>query len=103
MIQSFFAITPSDLGQLGSELAVSVLREMLWAEVHNVGIPFSQTDIPFAITTPDGGIDAVVNGTPQGAGNGLIFAPRTAYQVKAGDFALSATNLGQIEKLLMTP
>ena len=34
---------------------------------------------------------------------GLIFAPRTAYQVKAGDFALSATTLGQIEELLMTP
>jgi hypothetical protein len=103
MIRSFFAVMPSDLEQLGPELAVSVLREMLWAEVHNVGIPFSQTDIPFPVTTPDGGIDAVVNGTPKGAGAGLIFAPRTAYQVKAGDFPLNATSLRRIEEILIAP
>jgi hypothetical protein len=103
MLRSFFDVTPVELGQLGSEPAVAVLREMLWAEVNNLGIPISNTDIPFAVTTSDGGIDAVVYGTPKGPGNGLIFPPRTSYQVKTGDFTLNATNPGQIEKLLISP
>jgi hypothetical protein len=103
MQRSFFDVTPVELGQLGSEPAVAVLREMLWAEVSNLGIPISDTDIPFAVTTADGGVDAVVKGTPAHAGSGLIFAPRTSYQVKAGDFALGATAAARIEELLMTP
>src|SRR5260370_15660046 len=103
MQQSFFDVTPGELDQLGSELAVAVLRQMLWAEVLNLGIPISDTDIPFAVNDADGGVDAIVKGAPKGAGNGLIFAPMTAYQVKAGDFLLSATRLAQIQKLLMTP
>jgi hypothetical protein len=103
MQQSFFDVTPVELGQLGSEPAVTVLREMLWAEVNNLGIPISDTDIPFAVNDADGGVDAVVKGIPNGTGNGLIFAPTTSYQVKAGDFLLSATRSAQIEELLMTP
>jgi len=103
MLSSFFDVTPVELGQLGSEVAVSVLREMLWAEVNNLGIPISEADIPFPVTTPDGGVDAVVNATQKTAGTGLIFAPRTSYQVKTGDYALSATSATQIEKLLITP
>src|SRR5258708_29525152 len=103
MLQSFFDVTPVELGQLGSGPAVAVLREMLWAEVNNLGIPISDSDIPFAVTTSDGGVDAVVNTTPKRAGNGLIFAPRTSYQVKTGDFPLNPTNLAQIEKLLISP
>jgi hypothetical protein len=103
MLQSFFDVTPVELGQLGPEPAVAVLREMLWAEISNLGMPISDTDIPFAITTPDGGIDAVVTGTPKGTGNGLIFAPQTSYQIKAGDFPLNATSLARIEELLVTP
>lgn len=103
MLRSFFDVTPVELGQLGSEPAVAVLREMVWAEVNNLGIPISDTDIPFAVTTSDGGIDAVVYAMPKNAGNGLIFAPRTSYQVKTGEFTLNATNPGQIEKLLIRP
>jgi hypothetical protein len=103
MLRSFFDVTPVELGQLGSEPAVAVLREMLWAEVNNLGIPISDTDIPFAVTTSDGGVDAVVNGTPKRDGNGLVFAPRTSYQVKTGDFPLNSTSPGQIEKLLISP
>jgi len=43
MQQTFFDVTPVELSQLGSELAVAVLREMLWAEVNNLGIPISDT------------------------------------------------------------
>jgi hypothetical protein len=103
MQQSFFDVTPGELGQLGSELAVAVLREMLWAEVNNLGIPISDTDIPFAVNDADGGVDATVKGTPKGTGNGLIFPPTTSYQVKAGDFSLGATRPAKIEELLMTP
>ena len=103
MFQSFFDVTPIELGQLGPEPAVAVLREMIWAEVNNLGIPISATDIPFAITTSDGGVDAVVDGIPTCPGNGLIFAPRTCYQVKAGSFTLNATSPAQIESLLIAP
>ncbi len=86
MQQSFFDVTPVELGQLGAEPAVAVLREMLWAEVHNLGIPISDTDVPFAVNDADGGVDAIVKGTPRGVGNGLIFTPTTSYQIKAGGF-----------------
>jgi len=103
MLRSFFDVTPVELGQLGSGPAVAVLREMLWAEVNNLGIQISDTDIPFAITTSDGGVDAVVNGTTSSPGNGLIFSPQTCFQVKTGEFTLNATSPGQIEKLLVSP
>jgi hypothetical protein len=103
MLPSFFDVMPVELGQLGSEPAVAVLREMLWAEVNNLGIPITDTDIPFAVTTSDGGVDAVVKATPKSSGNGLIFAPRTSFQVKTGDFTLNATSPAQIEKLLIKP
>jgi hypothetical protein len=103
MQQSFFDIIPTDLDQLGSEPAVAVLREMLWAEANNFGIPITDTDIPFNITTSDGGVDAVVKVTPNAVGNGLMFPPQTCYQVKTGDFTLNATSAAQIEKLLLIP
>jgi hypothetical protein len=103
MQRSFFDVTPLELGQLGTELAVAVLREMLWAEINYLGIPISDTDVPFAVNDADGGVDAIVKGTPKGAGSGLIFPPTTSYQVKAGDFSVSATRPAQIEELLMTP
>ncbi len=65
MQQSFFDVTPVELGQLGAEPAVAVLREMLWAEVHNLGIPISDTDVPFAVNDADGGVDTIVKGTPR--------------------------------------
>jgi hypothetical protein len=40
MQQTFFDVTPTELGQLGPEPAVAVLREMLWAEVHNIAFRF---------------------------------------------------------------
>jgi hypothetical protein len=103
MQRSFFDVTPLELGQLGTELAVAVLREMLWAEINYLGIPISDTDVPFAVNDADGGVDAIVKGAPKGAGSGLIFPPTTSYQVKAGDFSVSATRPAQIEELLMTP
>jgi hypothetical protein len=54
MQRSFFDVIPVELGQLGPELAVTVLREMIWAEVGDLGIPLPDTDVPFPITTPDG-------------------------------------------------
>jgi hypothetical protein len=103
MQQGFFDVTPAELAQLGPTPAVDVLREMVWAEVSNIGIAISETDIPFEVNTADGGIDAVVKAVPKHAGNGIIFAPRTAYQVKAGDFPLNANTPAQLEKLVIQP
>ena len=103
MLPGFFDITPVDLGQLGPEPAVDVLREMILAEAGNLGIPISEIDVPYSTTTPDGGVDAIVRATPARTGNGLIFAPRTSYQVKAGDFALNSTSPGRIEELMLRP
>ncbi len=103
MQRSFFDVTPSEIGQLGSEPAVEVLREMIWAEASNLGIPISDTDIPFAVTTSDGGIDAEVLATDVAQGRGLIFAPRTSYQVKAGDFGVHPGTPALTEELLVKP
>jgi hypothetical protein len=75
MQQSFFDVTPIEVSQLGPEPAVAVLREMLWAEVNNLGIPISDTDVPFAVNNADGCVDADVKNAPKDGGNGLIFAP----------------------------
>jgi len=103
MLPSFFEVTPVELWHLGAEPAVAVLREMILAEVINLGIPISAVDVPYPITTSDGGVDAIVVGTPRGPGNGIVFAPRTSYQVKTGEFLLTATSLGLIEALLIRP
>lgn len=84
MVQTFFDVEPFELSQLSPELAVDVLRQMLWAEVNNLGIPISETDIPFAINVADGGIDAVVTGQPEHAGSGLIFPSRTSLSGQSG-------------------
>ena len=103
MLPGFFDVTPVELEQLGAEPAVGVLREMIFAEVGGLGIPVSEIDIPYSNTTPDGGVDAVVRGIPTKTGNGVIFAPRTSYQVKAGDFPLNSTSFARIEELLLKP
>jgi hypothetical protein len=103
MIQNFFEVTPAEVGALGSEPAVAVLREMICAEVINLGLQITDADVPYAVTTSDGGVDAEVRGQPKNAGNGLIFAPLTCYQVKAGDFNVTAATPAKIEELLMTP
>jgi hypothetical protein len=76
MFPGFFEVTPVELGQLGPEPAVAVLREMIFSEVGNLGIPISETDIPYSITTPDGGVDAVIRGNPATPGNGLVSSHR---------------------------
>ena len=103
MQQGFFDVTPAELAQLGPAPAVEVLREMIWAEVSNIGIAITDADIPFDVNNADGGIDAIIKAVPTSPGNGLIFAPRTAYQVKAGDFPLSANTNAQIEELVIKP
>src|SRR5271170_3690295 len=101
MQQGFFDVTPDDLGLLAPELAVAVTREMIWAEVSELGIPITDADVPFDINAADGGVDAVVKANPKSAGRGLIFPPQTRYQVKAGKFSLITP--GEIEELLMRP
>ena len=57
MQQGFFEVMPAELDQLGAEPAVAVLREMLYAEMANLGIPGSDADTPYAVTTSDGGVE----------------------------------------------
>src|SRR5262245_60292884 len=85
--RTFFDVTPADHGQLAPGEAVSVLREMLWAEAFRIGLPVTDVDVPFAITDPDGGVDADVAAIPDGTTSTLIRPPRTSFQVKTGKFA----------------
>jgi hypothetical protein len=103
MATGFFDITPVELSYLGDELTVAVIRDVLCAEALNLGIPITDVDAPFNINVSDGGIDALVKGTPKGLGNGIIFAPRTSYQIKAGKFGLTPTTKNKIEELLIQP
>lgn len=99
--RTFFDVSPSDLTPLAAGEAVSVLREMLWAEALRLGIPVTSVDAPFAIADPDGGVDANVDAIPGNANSTLIFPPRTAYQVKTGGFSLRSDS--EIEELLLLP
>ena len=100
-MDTIFTVTAEHLAALTSEEAVSIFRELLWAEASTVGIGKSLINVPSAITVSDGGIDAEVEYAPTNSGQGIIKQGLTCYQIKTGDYSLRKQ--GNVRKLLCTP
>jgi hypothetical protein len=95
-------VTADELKALSSAPAVDALRDLLYAEAKLLGIPLTGINVPIAITTRDGGVDAEVTCPIQPTGhNGVLRAGYTCYQVKTGDF--SASRKTDIKAILLRP
>ena len=80
------SVDPKLLGLLGPEEAVSVLRQLIWAEAASIGLGPALVSVPTAIYVADGGVDAEVGSVPLTASGGLLFPGLTRYQIKTGSF-----------------
>lgn len=96
MLPSIFTVTKEQVGALGPEEAVDVLRRLLWAEANVLGISKTLIDVPSKINWNDGGLDAEVDSSPKASNAGIIHKGFTAYQVKSGDFRLTASSARDI-------
>ena len=60
-----FDVSADDLARVTPEQAVEIVKQLLVAEAIEIGIPATGVDVSSAITTPDGGLDAVVSGSSE--------------------------------------
>ena len=97
-MDTIFTVNNKDLDHLTEQQAVEVFRELLWAEATISGIPRNLINVPSAITVPDGGIDAEVQGAAEPSVQGIIKPGLTRYQIKTGSFSLSGN--ADIRKIL---
>jgi len=75
---------------------------MLIAEAKLLGIPLTGVNVPAAISTRDGGVDAEVNCPVASIGhNGVLRSGFTCYQVKTGGFSISSPT--HIKAILLRP
>jgi hypothetical protein len=89
-MDTIFTVTNEDLQRLNPEEAVDFFRELLWAEATSIGIGKNLVNIPSAITSADGGIDAEVQAMAVTGGQGIVKQGLTRYQIKTGDFSVSS-------------
>src|SRR6266702_3782169 len=87
-METILTVTNADLNLLTSFEAVSLFRELLWAEAGAIGIPKNCISVSSDINTPDGGIDAEVRNVQIDGGQGIIKQGLTCYQIKIGLFSL---------------
>lgn len=75
-----FRVTANELKVLSSTQAVDALRDLLYAEAKLLGIPITGVNVPTAVNTRDGGVDADVT-CPIGVTghNGVLRAGFTCY------------------------
>jgi hypothetical protein len=89
-MDTIFTVRNEELHRLSPEEAVDFFRELLWAEATSIGIGKNLINVPSAITTPDGGIDAEVQSIRISGGQGIIKQGLTRYQIKTGSFSPSS-------------
>ncbi len=87
-METILTVTNADLKLMTSFDAVSIFRELLWAEAGALGIPKNCISISSEINTLDGGIDADVRDAQINGGQGIIKKGLTCYQIKTGPFSL---------------
>ena len=80
-------------------MAVSIFRELLWAEADRVGIGPALISVPGAINVADGGVDAEVGPITNLPTGGLLYSGFTRYQIKTGAF--SAKNQSELRDLFL--
>ncbi len=95
-MQSILSLSSDDLNRLSAQDAVFAFRDLLWAEATYLGIGRNLINVPGAINVADGGIDAEVLDAPPSQGHGIIREGLTRYQIKTGNFAMTAGNIKEI-------
>jgi len=80
----------SDIGKLSADDAVELFHQLLVAEAMRTKNPVTAINVPKAITTADGGIDAeieLISGSL--IPGGLLRNGNARYQIKTGSFSAS--------------
>jgi len=63
-IRGPFDVSAADLGNLNAEDAVELFHQLLVAEAMGTARPITAINVPKAITTADGGVDAEIEPIP---------------------------------------
>lgn len=101
-IQGPFDVAETDLMHLTPNESVELFHQLLVAEAIGTALPISAINVPKAITTADGGIDAEVSFVAGAVMPvGLLREGHVRYQIKTGKFSL--TTLGDIKTLFLQP
>ena len=90
-----------DVQHLDAAAAVDLLRDILWSEATRCGLNRVLINVPGAITVSDGGIDGVFINSLAEPNDCVIPSGYVAFQVKKGDFSLTAPS--HIQEILCKP
>lgn len=85
-MDTLLTVRAEDLNALSAFEAVDVFRQLLWAEARASALSISAVDIPLAIDSGDGGVDATVRAVPVRNNSGLLSQGENTYQIKTGFF-----------------
>lgn len=83
-MNSIFSTQPADLSSLTAEKAVEIFRDVLWCHAKKKGVPVTNVHISSKVYVKDGGVDARVDNDSELAGDDLLIAAGTCYQIKTG-------------------
>ena len=85
MAHTILTVTAEQLAALDAAGGVSLMADLLWAEVRRIGLPTTEVHISKRINVPDGGVDAsVIPATPGIPSGSFISEGRSAFQIKTG-------------------
>ena len=87
-----FEVGPEHMDAMGQGEAVCLLRDLIYADARASGIPYDRIDVPQASGSPNGGIDGVVRGAPEGGRHGIVKKGLTCYRVKPGKIGRRGLN-----------
>ncbi len=99
MLTMPFRLDPKKLSALSAEDAILRFRDLLLAEAALLKIPVTSINVPDAVTTADGGIDASVHTEVKLPTEGILSTAITRFQVKTGE-SFSAWQPAAIKKEL---
>ena len=98
---NFLDVTGEHLSSLSSQEAVEFFSELLWTKARSIGLDPDRVNISQSITSPDGGIDAVVNNMAAEQSQGMIHPGVNYYQIKTGNMSPNRRN--DVQKILFKP
>lgn len=80
-------VKPDDLAALTQKSAVSLIRNLLWAECSRVGVEKNLIEAPRCINSPEGGLDACIGNFVDPSSDELIPRGVSGFQIKTAYYS----------------